>query len=66
MSAAGEPRAWWSEPGPDICEFCQQSFHVEVGYYCAECDRSVCPVCVLRLREHRTVVCPECTPERDH
>ena len=50
--------AWWDEAGPDVCEFCQHAFHVEVGFYCADCDRPVCPVCVITLSSR--AACPEC------
>lgn len=50
--------AWWNQPGPDECEFCHRPFHVEVGYYCADCDRPVCPVCVVTVRD--CIACPEC------
>lgn len=55
----GDP-PWWSDPGPDLCNFCLQTFHVEVGYHCADCDQPVCPVCVVHVHERRTVICPDC------
>lgn len=53
---------WWSAAGPEQCEFCLQSFYQESGYYCADCDRPVCPVCVIALREHKVTRCPQCHP----
>lgn len=58
-SAAAE-HAWWSEPGPATCDFCMVRFHLEAGYHCSDCDRPICPICVLRVRERRTVICPQC------
>jgi DNA-directed RNA polymerase subunit RPC12/RpoP len=55
--------AWWSETGPSTCDYCLATFHLEMGYYCADCDRPVCPVCVLAARDRRAVVCPECHTE---
>lgn len=52
--------AWWSEPGPQRCGRCLQGYHVEMGYYCAECDGPVCPACVVTVVERRLVLCPEC------
>ena len=58
-------RSWWSEPGPESCGFCHHAFHVEIGYHCVECDRPVCPLCVVTVRERHVVVCPECEQEGD-
>jgi hypothetical protein len=64
MNRAVVPRtAWWEEAGPDYCEFCQHAFRVEVGFHCADCDRPICPVCVIRVREW--AACPECCTERE-
>ena len=54
---------WWSLPGPDYCEFCQHGFHVEIGYYCTGCDRPICPLCIVTVRE--TIHCSECSAEGD-
>lgn len=51
----------WAEAGPDECSFCLRAYYVEVGYYCADCDRPVCPVCVVTRFEWQTVSCPECS-----
>ena len=55
--------AWWNEAGPDRCEFCRHAFCVEVGFHCADCDRPVCPLCVITVRERQIVVCPACHEE---
>jgi len=55
--------AWWSEPGPSLCDFCLGTFHVEVGYHCADCDRPICPICIATARERSAVICPECGVE---
>ncbi len=52
--------AWWSDAGPDQCEFCFVAHYAETGYYCAGCDRSVCATCGVTVIERRVVVCPEC------
>ena len=57
--------AWWDEAGPDYCEFCQHTFYVEVGFYCADCDRPICPVCVVTVHGQEGVTCSECSSERD-
>jgi DNA-directed RNA polymerase subunit RPC12/RpoP len=57
--SAADP--WWSKPGPELCEFCLHTFQVEAGYYCADCDRPICPVCVLQIRERHSVSCPDCS-----
>lgn len=62
-SDANAPPPWWSEPGPEVCEFCLQAFHLEAGYHCIDCDRPICPVCVVTLRERRAVSCPQCTQQ---
>lgn len=51
---------WWLDPGPQECEFCLLHYHYEAGYHCIECDRPLCPACVVEIRATRTVVCPEC------
>lgn len=53
---------WWLEAGPESCEFCLATYHVEVGYECIECDRPVCPICIVWVREESAIFCPECAP----
>ena len=55
-----EPLHWWSEAGPDVCEFCLHTFRMEVGFYCADCDSPICPACVISSRERHVSVCPGC------
>lgn len=52
--------AWSLEPGPETCDFCLRGFHLEIGYHCADCDRPICPVCVVTVRARGVVLCPEC------
>ncbi len=66
MSQERESRGdvgWWLEPGPDMCEHCLRAYYVEVGYVCAACDRPVCPVCAVTVRERGVVLCPSCAEE---
>lgn len=56
---------WWSESGPDCCEFCSAAYYFELGYHCIDCDRPVCPSCVLTVLDLRCVLCPECNAERE-
>lgn len=56
---------WWNAPGPDYCEFCRHGFHVEIGYYCAECDRPICALCIVTVRGQQAILCPECSAEGD-
>lgn len=51
---------WWLEPGSETCEFCLHTYHYEAGYYCVDCDRPICPACIVEVRVSRTVVCPAC------
>ncbi|GAB2789048.1 hypothetical protein GCM10027040_14090 [Halomonas shantousis] len=51
---------WWLEPGSEYCEFCEHTFHYEGGYFCALCDRPLCPACGIKRHEDGTLVCPEC------
>jgi hypothetical protein len=51
---------WLLEPGPDDCAFCARAYRIEVAYYCIACDRPICPLCAVIVRERRGVLCPEC------
>ena len=50
---------WWLS-GEQTCGFCAQFYCVEVEYRCVDCDRPVCPICAITVRESRQVFCPEC------
>ena len=54
------PGPWWSDPGPVQCQFCLQAYRSECGYHCGDCDRPLCPVCVVTVRGRREVICPAC------
>lgn len=56
-------RAWWHDTGPESCGFCLVSYHKELAYYCADCDRPMCPACAVAVRERHVVLCPECAEE---
>ena len=51
-------RSWWQGRGTETCAHCSASYHYEMEYRCADCDRGVCAVCAVTERE--TVYCPEC------
>lgn len=55
---------WWLEEGPESCPFCDSRLHYEALLYCADCDRPVCPTCLVEHLESRSVLCPECHDER--
>lgn len=63
MSPEPPSSPFWADPGPDICDFCEFFYYTEVGYHCTECDRPVCPSCMVTLYEFRAVLCPECSEE---
>lgn len=54
---------WWLEPGAQTCDFCQRTLHYEAVYYCVHCDRPICPLCVVKVRESQDIVCSECHAE---
>lgn len=53
---------WWLS-GEETCEFCAQQYTLEVEFRCVDCDRPICPMCVVVVRESHRVVCPECHPD---
>jgi hypothetical protein len=53
---------WWIEGGAETCGFCLERYSYEGEYRCVECDRAVCPMCVLEIRGRHAVYCPECQP----
>lgn len=54
---------WWLAPGSATCDFCLRTYHFEAGYYCAICDRPVCPLCVMEIHDTRIIHCPACHME---
>lgn len=52
---------WWLGGG-ELCPFCEQRFSYAVEVRCLDCDRPICPVCVVRVRVTREHYCPECQP----
>lgn len=42
---------WWLAGGSEVCDFCLQRYAWEVEVRCVACDRPVCPVCVVTVRE---------------
>lgn len=51
---------WWLALGPQICDFCLRAYHCEAGCHCPECDRPICPLCVVEVQVSRILLCPEC------
>ena len=58
---SGNP--WWVDGGVVVCRYCARRYSAEVEYRCVACDASVCPHCVVILRERREVYCPSCPPD---
>lgn len=52
-----KPLPWWLEAGPENCPFCAGRVHFEALAYCADCDRPVCPTCLVPADR---ALCPEC------
>jgi hypothetical protein len=52
--------AWWAEPGPDTCSYCEINYYAEHGYYCEVCDEPICISCVSRDFETGQTRCPGC------
>ena len=57
------PAPWSLEPGLESCDFCAHRFAIEVAYFCADCDRPVCPLCVMRVVSRGELLCPECAAQ---
>lgn len=53
---------WWLAGG-ETCLFCLQEFAVGTEYHCLECDRIICPCCVVVVRRVQRVLCPECSEQ---
>lgn len=53
---------WWLEEGTESCPFCGNRFHFEALVYCRDCDRPICPACLV---EGHRVRCPECRTEME-
>lgn len=60
--AAVRDLPWWLTVGTEQCEFCLCWYRFEAAYYCVDCDRPVCPVCVRTVQVGHFVRCPECHP----
>ena len=64
---SGAPRVpWWLQPGTETCPFCEAGYPFGAGYYCIDCDRPICPVCVVEIHASRKVYCPQCLPSGGH
>lgn len=53
----------WVERADDPCPFCLARYFLELEARCAGCDRPVCPVCAVRVRRSRVILCPACPPD---
>lgn len=50
----------WIERSDEPCPSCLHRYALEMEVRCVACDRPLCPVCVVRVRESREWFCPEC------
>lgn len=57
-----ERLVWWLEDGTETCRFCGARYAYEVERRCTDCDRPMCPWCVVAVRERVDVRCIECRP----
>lgn len=55
----------WIERADEPCPFCLQVYALEAGARCVACDRPVCPLCVVRVRAARALLCPDCEPPEE-
>ena len=58
----GNKLPWWLEAGAESCSFCESPLHYEAMVFCVDCDRPVCPACLVE--RDRSALCPECHDER--
>ncbi len=49
-------------PETERCDFCLQPYVYELEFRCFDCDRPICPICVVTIRARRESRCPECVP----
>lgn len=50
---------WWLG-GTESCESCGQAYAYEMELRCGHCDGALCPLCAVRVRELRLVLCVGC------
>ncbi len=61
----GDARPWWLDVGDTPCGVCEDPRHAEVFVRCADCDRLLCPTCVVEVADAATVVlCADCAEAR--
>lgn len=53
----------WRQVESGRCGFCNQHHAREIVYRCVGCDREVCALCVVLVRETHEGFCPGCAPE---
>lgn len=53
----------WIERAHEPCPSCLQRYTLELEVRCVACDRAVCPVCAVRVRETRETFCAQCPPD---
>ena len=61
----GTRRITWHHVIEGRCGFCEQPHTLEISYRCVGCDREVCALCIVTVRETGAAVCPECDDERE-
>jgi len=52
-------KPWWLDEETQ-CEHCFQHYSHNIGYYCIQCDRPVCPLCIVVVDPTQDVHCPQC------
>ena len=56
-------RRGWVRVDRGSCGFCGNRHALDIEYRCVGCDREVCAMCFVTVRETREGYCPECAPE---
>lgn len=63
MTTAKMQQQWWMSPEQE-CRFCVSDFAVLAEIFCADCDRPVCPMCIVAVPEAAVrYICPDCREE---
>lgn len=47
-----------------LCVACEHPHTLDISYRCVGCDREVCALCIVTVRETREGYCPACDPDR--
>lgn len=64
MADTSLERPWWLDAGcaetAEECGFCLGTYAVEAEVRCVDCDRPMCPLCVVVVRETASFRCADC------